>query len=108
MATPNRPKRVVVVDAENPLVEVQGEFFWREDHDALVAAAREEAYRAGYQSGWSDAAHKAAPQLGQQVIELRHRRSVFALLRRVVLGSVLLVMFMIVVVTVIAQFVAER
>jgi hypothetical protein len=56
MAAPNRPKRVVVVDAENPLVEVQGEFFWREDHEALVAAARQEAYRSGYQSGWSDAA----------------------------------------------------
>jgi len=108
MAMPDRPKRVVVVDAENPLVEVQGEFFWREDHEALIAAAREEAYRAGYQSGWTAAAHQAGPQVGRQVIELRRRRSVFALLRRVVLGSVLLAMFLIVVVTVIEQFFAAR
>jgi hypothetical protein len=108
MATPNRPKRVVVVDAENPLVEVQGEFFWREDHEALVAAAREEAYRGGYQSGWADAARQAAPQAGQQVIEFRRRRSVFAQLRRIVLGLVLLYMFLIVVVTVVEQFFAAR
>ena len=51
MATPNRPKRVVVVDADNPLVEIQGEFFWREDHEVLVAAAREEAYRSRLPGG---------------------------------------------------------
>jgi hypothetical protein len=98
----------VVVDAENPLVEIQGEFFWREDHDALVAAAREEAYRAGYQSGWADAARQAAPQAGQHIVEVRRRRSVFARLRRVVLGLVLLAMFLIVVGTVIEQFFAAR
>ena len=28
---PARPKNVVMVDAENPMVEVHGEFFWREE-----------------------------------------------------------------------------
>jgi hypothetical protein len=35
-----RPKRVVVVDAENPLVEISGEFYWLEDHERIVAQAR--------------------------------------------------------------------
>ena len=46
-----RPTRVVMVDADNPLEEVRGEFFWREDHERLLAAAREDAYRAGYGEG---------------------------------------------------------
>lgn len=33
MAGAERPKRAVVVDADNPLVEIDGEFFWREDHE---------------------------------------------------------------------------
>jgi hypothetical protein len=46
-----RPTRVVMVDADNPMEEVRGEFFWREDHERVVAAARDEAYRAGYEDG---------------------------------------------------------
>src|SRR4051794_5801856 len=108
MAMPDRPKRVVVVDAENPLVEVQGEFFWHEDHEALVAAAREEAYRAGYQSGWVDGMSQAASQASRQVIELKRHRPLTARLWRALLGCLLLAMFMIVLVTIIAQFAAER
>jgi hypothetical protein len=51
MADLQRPTRVVVVDADNPMNEVRGEFFWREDHEALLAAARQSAYRAGYEAG---------------------------------------------------------
>lgn len=82
--TPARPKNVVVVDAENPLVEVQGEFFWREDHDAIVAAAREEAYRSGYADGWTEASRRATvPQL-----VLRSRPSwTRRLLRRAVVAA---------------------
>lgn len=46
-----RPKRVVVVDADNPFVEVRDEFFWREDHDHLLAEAQSTAYRSGYAAG---------------------------------------------------------
>ena len=70
MTAPNHPKRVVILDADNPLVEVQGEFFWLEDHKALVAAARDEAYRSGYQAGWCEALHRLP-----QTITLRRRRS---------------------------------
>lgn len=79
----------------------------REDHEALVPVAREEAYREGYQMGWADAARQSA-QAGQQIIEIRRRRSVFARLRRVVVGVVLLAMFLIVLETVVEQFLAAR
>ena len=46
-----RPTRVVVVDADNPMNEVRGEFFWREDHERLLAVARETGYRLGYADG---------------------------------------------------------
>jgi len=47
MAGAERPKRVVVVDADNPLVEINGEFFWREDHEEILARERDSAYRRG-------------------------------------------------------------
>ena len=42
-----RPKRVVVVDAENPLREISGDFYWLEDHERIVCQARESAYARG-------------------------------------------------------------
>jgi hypothetical protein len=60
---PRRPKRVIVVDADNPLVEVHGEFFWREDHDQLVTAARNEGWAEGYQRGFADG-HRSQPPPG--------------------------------------------
>lgn len=65
-----RPRRVVVVDADNPLVEVQGEFFWREDHERLLAVERDRAYDRGYADGFAAAA--ARPQR----IVIRRRRPV--------------------------------
>jgi hypothetical protein len=55
MTESTRPKRVVIVDADNPLEEIHGEFFWREDHERLLADARDAAFRDGYQQGWADA-----------------------------------------------------
>lgn len=93
--TPARPKNVVVVDAENPLVEVHGEFFWREDHDAIVTAAREEAYRSGYADGWNEATRRATPL--QLVLHARPsprrglvRRAVVAVLAFAFLAAVAL------------------
>lgn len=56
MTESTRPKRVVIVDADNPLEEIHGEFFWREDHERAVADARDVAFRDGYAHGWADAA----------------------------------------------------
>lgn len=65
-----RPRRVVVVDADNPLVEVQGEFFWREDHERLLTAERDRAYDRGYADGFAAASSRP------QRIVIRRRRPV--------------------------------
>lgn len=62
MAQPVRPKNVVIVDAENPLVEIHGEFFWREDHDRIVLRERESAYQAGYGEGFAAGSRGATGQ----------------------------------------------
>ena len=53
MTDVQRPRRVVVVDADDPLVEVRGEFFWREDHERLLSSVRELAYRDGFEQGFA-------------------------------------------------------
>lgn len=73
MADPTRPKRVGVVDAEDPLREVHGEFFWREDHDRIVAEEQESAFRRGFAEGYAAARSEQAPHL---VIRSRRRRGV--------------------------------
>ncbi len=60
MAESTRPKRVVIVDADNPLQEIHGEFFWREDHERALAIEREHAFREGYERGLQDGAKKRA------------------------------------------------
>ena len=102
--TQRRPKRVVVVDADNPLVEIHGEFFWREDHDVLIAAARDEGYRDGYAAAWSDATRQAA---APQTFILHRRLSLFARVRRVLLGLMLVVGLVIVLATIAGQLIAQ-
>lgn len=76
------PKRVVVVDADNPLVEIQGEFFWRADHEAIVERERAAAYAAGY--GDALAAANGRPV----EVVVRHRRARGRLLTRLLLALV--------------------
>lgn len=78
-----RPRRVVVVDADNPLVEVQGEFFWREDHERLLSAERDRAYNLGYADGVAAAAAKP------QRIVIRRRRPVLTAVLLVALVGLL-------------------
>jgi hypothetical protein len=59
MAESTRPKRVVIVDADNPLREIHGEFFWREDHERALAIERERAFREGYERGVLDGTRSA-------------------------------------------------
>ena len=65
-----RPRNVVMVDAENPLVEVRGEFFWREEHERILADARTKAYEAGFASGFAAARREANPV----VVKVSRRR----------------------------------
>lgn len=104
MTASNHPKRVVILDAENPLVEIQGEFFWREDHDALVAAAREVAFREGYTAGHVDAARKTTPQ----TFDFRRRPTLLGRLHRLVVGMLLLLMLLVALATVGEQLLTQR
>ena len=82
-------ERVIIVDAENPMEEIHGEFFWREDHEVLLAAARDEGfrsgraegYREGYGVGWADCARQQTPQ---RFVATR-RRSLLGWVRLVIL-----------------------
>lgn len=56
-----RPRNIIVLDADNPMVEIRGEFVRREDVDPMIAEAREQAYRDGYRAGWADAARRGNP-----------------------------------------------
>lgn len=103
--TPAMPKNVVVVDADDPLVEVRGEFFWREDHDQIVARVKEEAYRQGYNQALVDAA-TAEPQ--RQEVVLRYRPSFFTRLQRWLGGVAVLTGSMILLVTVILDRAGSR
>ena len=69
MSESTRPKRVVVVDAENPLREISGDFYWLEDHERILAQAREAAYARGYADGVAAAAHR-----WPRTVVVRYRR----------------------------------
>ena len=71
-----RPREVVIVDAENPLEEIRGEFFWRDDHERVVAAARESSYRDGYADGYR--AGMSHPPSGAELVRVVRRRRVLA------------------------------
>ena len=87
MSGANRPKRVVVVDADNPLVEIDGEFFWREDHEEILARERDSAYRRGFDDGCAAAATRAPQPV---VVTLRRRSWVRRLVGRVMLAWLLI------------------
>ena len=61
-----RTRRVVVVDADNPLQEITGEFFWREDHEQILAVVRETAFRRGYSEGFTAAVQQSQEQAQKQ------------------------------------------
>ena len=106
MAAPtHRPSRVVIVDADNPMVEVKGEFFWREDHDAILAAERQHAYQAGYDAGWSSATKRTE---ASRLFVVRRRRGMLSRVRRLMLAFALLAMLIVALVAVADQLLAQR
>ncbi|QWC86578.1 hypothetical protein KLP28_07885 [Nocardioidaceae bacterium] len=46
-----RPRRVVMVDADDPMREIEGDFVWVEEHEQAIAAARADAYAEGLAAG---------------------------------------------------------
>ena len=47
----NRPDRVIILDADNPMTEIRGRFVWVEEHARVVEAARGAAYAEGFRDG---------------------------------------------------------
>ena len=66
-----RPERVIILDADDPMTEIEGRFVWQEDHDRVVEEVRRQAFAKGYSAGQRDAA-QAQPSSVQ--IEFRRRR----------------------------------
>ena len=62
MAEQTRPKRVIILDADDPMQEIRGEFFWREDHERILAAGRQEAFNLGYTEGLAAGQRCVRPQ----------------------------------------------
>ena len=46
-----RPDRVIIVDADDPMTEVHGRFVWEDEHLRVVDEARQRAFDEGYQAG---------------------------------------------------------
>jgi hypothetical protein len=76
-----RPERVIIVDADDPMTEIEGRFVWQEEHDRVVEETRRAAFEDGYAKGMRDAAETREPVALQ--IQFRPRRS---LLRRLKLA----------------------
>ena len=74
-----RPERVIIVDAENPLVEIHGRFVWEEEHERVVAEIAERAYADGYRAG-TQAATRGLE------LRIRRRRGIFDYARLCVLA----------------------
>lgn len=51
----DRPRRVVMVDADDPMREIEGDFVWVDEHEQAIAAARADAYAEGLAAGRSEA-----------------------------------------------------
>ena len=78
-----RPERVIILDADDPMTEIEGRFVWQKEHDRVVEEVRREAFADGYSAGQRDAAH-AQPASVQ--IEFRRRRGLAWLLPSAILA----------------------
>jgi hypothetical protein len=89
-----RPRRVVILDADDPMVEIHGEIVWREDHDRIVEEVSQQAFTDGYTAGHRDAL--AAQSQQPILIQIARRRSVFGWIRLVMLVAGLLMLLLLI------------
>jgi hypothetical protein len=87
-----RPERLVILDADDPMVEIHGEIVWREEHDAVVEEVRRLAFADGYAAGHRDAL--AAQYQHPIQFELRRRRSLLDWIRLAILASGLTILLL--------------
>ena len=77
----NRPDRVIILDADNPMTEVHGRFVWADEHARVVEAARRAAYAEGFADGSTLVANRRRAARGPRTVRSRARRAfVFGLL----------------------------
>jgi hypothetical protein len=74
-----RPERVIILDADDPMTEIEGRVVWQEEHDRVVEATRRAAFEDGYAAALRDAARASEPAPVQ--IRLRRRRSLLSRLK---------------------------
>ena len=55
-----RPDRVIIVDADDPMHEIHGDFVWRDEHDRVVTETRRQAFAEGYDAAMSHVVSTAA------------------------------------------------
>jgi ferric-dicitrate binding protein FerR (iron transport regulator) len=77
-----RPERVIILDAEDPMTEIEGRFVWQEEHDRVVEEVRRLAFADGYSAGQRDAQAQAAPAQ----LELRRRRGIYPTIKIAILA----------------------
>jgi hypothetical protein len=79
-----RPQRVIILDADDPMTEVEGRFVWQEEHDRVVEETRRAAFENGYAAGVRDATR--APEPAPVQIQFLRRRSSLSRLKIAVLA----------------------
>lgn len=84
-----RPERVVIVDADDPMREIHGRFVWADEHERVVDEVRRRAFAEGFEAGLRDRPSKPVE------IRLRRRRTAWSYVTMAVLimlGLLLLLM----------------
>lgn len=67
-----RPERVIVLDADDPMVEIEGRIVWQEEHERIVDQVRQQGYADGYAAAKGDRDAEASRPIR---IELRSRHT---------------------------------
>jgi hypothetical protein len=88
-----RPDRVVILDVDDPMTEVHGEFVWKDEHDRVIEEARRQAFAEGYEAGLRD---RAAEPVHVRLKRARSLRGYVRLGVLVLLGLLVLLMLPIV------------
>jgi hypothetical protein len=72
-----RPERVIILDADDPMTEIEGQFVWQEEHDRVVEEIRRQAFADGYATGQREAQVQPVPVR----LEVRRRRRISSILK---------------------------
>ena len=78
-----RPERVIILDADDPMREIEGGFVWQDEHERVVDETRRAAFAEGYAAGLRQLPSAAAPT--SLHVEIRRRRGWVSRLTFVVL-----------------------